>query len=171
VLDIAYSILGPDVSGEIQNAAITLRAPLIRLEGICFADTTKDCVNRNSELSLAPQEPKALTAEHLVHEEVYWDIPGSAESYPVLQELFLLALVVEKHPGLFSTSAIVLGQTKQPNTFCRVGVIFFQLMESWLDRLAWKRENGNYPADREFAYHRTLVSMLEATETQVITLV
>jgi hypothetical protein len=29
VIDIAYTILGPDVSGEIKYAAITLRAPLI----------------------------------------------------------------------------------------------------------------------------------------------
>jgi hypothetical protein len=29
VLDIAYTIIGPDVSGEIQSAGITLRAPLI----------------------------------------------------------------------------------------------------------------------------------------------
>lgn len=175
VLDIAYAIRGPEVSGEILNAAITLRAPLISLQGIRHADKTMTCVNQNSQLSQALNESQAVTAEHLLYDNFHWDTDGTGEDYPALQQLFLLVVLAERNPFCpFVSGGIVFGQTQQTNTFCRVGFAKFELVDCWLEILAWERERGNaceYPLDRYHSYRKTPVSMLENTPTQVITLV
>ncbi|KAH3946152.1 hypothetical protein HBH53_137590 [Parastagonospora nodorum] len=174
VLDISYSIRGPEVSGEIQNAAITLRAPLISLEGIRCADHTITCGSQSSQLSFALNEPQAVAAEHLVYDKFYWDTHGSEKGYPAQQELFFLVIVVNTYPGRCGMEAIVLGQTQQLNTFCRVGTVDLRLKDCWLEMCAWEREGRevwDYPEDRQQVYQKTLISMLENTETRIITLV
>jgi hypothetical protein len=138
VIDIAYTIVGPEVSGEIQNAAITLRALLI-----CF-----DCMRsrQGSEKSTIQhfQHQHQLGESHASHmtqyaangELVYNHVrcddigigPKSNHS-----GLFLLVVTWEdsntsKSPSsLLSEDALVVRETEQSNRWIRLGKVLISL--------------------------------------------
>jgi hypothetical protein len=141
VLDIAYTIIGPDVSGEIQSAGITLRAPLI-----CF-----DCMRIEPMLAKLSDEFKyskkhrfyrhelddrhtshcteSATTGGIVYKIIRSDNSGQGVQYSNnYSGQFALVVAVEEEEDKCLFLAIVVKETK-PDTWIRLGWVKIRTKE------------------------------------------
>jgi hypothetical protein len=185
VLNIAYKMNGPDVLGDIQSAAITVRAPLYD-----FGDLHRDYL----EHTFGPQShfdgtdmPCSIYStgtRAFCYNCMYLDDVGFVPLYElnkfaptIFHGLFILHLLVKTASNIDQAhQALILKPTNGLDQFFRVGIIEFDLLSHKLDMDAWHNANGDrgkteYPPERSKAYRDELISILETAETQVITLI
>jgi hypothetical protein len=185
VLDVAYSINGPDVSGEILNAEITLRAPIVSLDCIREYWDFRNAVELNPtdfglEMTRASHESQLEIADGSLYNGVTLDNYGTVCGPLDGRDLFAVFLVAEDDskqreletiPGP-REQALLVKEIEPGKRWIRLGVVNLRSLQYELESLLWDGNhdmpNWNERAEEHQKRYRT---MLEAAETQVITLV
>jgi hypothetical protein len=155
VLDIAYTITGPGVTGEIQSAGITLRGPLIyfdcmRIEPMLaklrdvFKHSKKHRFYRHEldDRHTSHCTESATTGE-IVYKIIRWGNSGQGVKYSNKHSgQFALVVAVEEEEDKCLFLAIVVKETK-PDTWIRLGWIKIHTKEYFDTKYAWQKAEGN----------------------------
>jgi hypothetical protein len=124
-LEVNYSVRGPIVSGEITEASITLRGPLM---------SYRDIQNRK-DMSLsfedATSEDPSLATSELKHGPELWDNWGCDGDDTVLSQLSLLFLAVNPGPWTTGQYALILVETDRPGRYIRLGFVTIHFAGWW----------------------------------------
>jgi hypothetical protein len=175
ILDIAYSVNGPDVSGEIRNAEIKLRAPLVSLDCIRNESEFRAAINLSShdfglgQIS-ASHERELGIADSLDFSRVYLDDHGRMNDFLVDRDLFALFLVA--HDDDFYEQALIVKEMEPGKRWIRLGVIEIVPAQNVLEKTLWEKDNDNpFPGELREEHRKRYRTMLETAETRVITLV
>jgi hypothetical protein len=166
VLDISYTILGPDVSGEIKRAEITLKAPLI-----CF-----DCINHELNDMHTSCCTEVAAIGEITYEHLRWDTDGwnnnDLHDKPGKRAL---VLATEQGDDKCLFLAIIVKETQRPGTWIRLGWAAIQTKDYFDAEYIWENFEENtssmpFRSERYQKYRENLITVLEP-QTRVITLV
>jgi hypothetical protein len=187
ILDVTYSIDGPDVSGEILNAEITLRAPIVSLDRIQNELEISAGIKLSSHdfrqgKIKASHERQVGVADGLVYGMFSFDDHGWAYGRSVHPDLFALFLIANS--GDTFQHALIIKEMEPGKKWIRLGIVEISPRQYALEKFLRKKKQENLdpkrifrprgkagPHEREKEHRNHFRMMLEAAETRVITLV
>jgi hypothetical protein len=132
VLDLVYEVDGPSVSGVIQEAKITVRAPLISLSDIKnyvpLQDRWKEGSEHPTAIQDAIQNPNLPTMNEIVWEFMTVDDCGFISDCSILPFTNLFLLFLERpappiHTIYGSLEALLVTQKQGSNNLVRLGTV------------------------------------------------
>jgi hypothetical protein len=182
VLDITYVIDGPEVSGEIQDARITLRAPLLSFEYIRDVSKIRTPIKHGPLLDSepeninAPQDVHSVASSGLTYSDFCLDDHGWGINPPAHQELFVLFLTVDGESNNDDEDewqqALVVKEIEKEKRWIRLGLVKIHTVQYACEKAVWDKvesELSPFPSERTKEHQTRLVRDLEAMEAQVIT--
>jgi hypothetical protein len=174
ILDVMYSIDGPDVSGEILKAEITLRAPIVSLDCIQDEYEFRDLSSHNFELAMvgASLERRLGIFDGLLYSQFNLDDHGWSHAPLHDRDLFALFLVAPRDDDDRPQRALIVIEIEPGKRWIRLGVVDIVAVQDVLETTLWKKDHNIPLPDEKRKEHRKRYRMiLEAAETRVITLV
>ena len=183
ILDVHHETKGPAVSGEIQNAFITLRAPLIRLDTLPHypalaehrprhSNDTRNTVVQGDELTQLKTELRLVLIEWRWDHDMSFVVATTDARQGEVYGVPLLAQENEEASNFVPLQLLLMvRKTKEPGRYRRVGVARVTVADSPFFRdsaTLWRGPNWELVKVQQ---QERVTHWLEQRDTEVITLI